>query len=134
MAILFEKLILSIMEDEIRENYRQFRFKSRSSINHAIFALRETIIHYRNKNKHIYACFLDFSKAFDKVNRQILLNKLKQKLNPYVWGALYDYYSKSTIAIRNNGTLLNDLKTTIGVKQGGPLSPKLFAVYVDELI
>ncbi|RNA44026.1 hypothetical protein BpHYR1_046229 [Brachionus plicatilis] len=25
-------------------------------------------------------------------------------------------------------------KTTVGVKQGGPLSPKLFSIYVEELI
>jgi hypothetical protein len=34
----------------------------------------------------------------------------------------------------NNGSYSALFKTTIGVKQGGPLSPRLFSVYVEDLI
>ena len=36
--------------------------------------------------------------------------------------------------VMNNGEYFNIFKTNIGVKQGGPLSPRLFAMYVEDLI
>lgn len=36
--------------------------------------------------------------------------------------------------VQNNNNISKLFKTTIGVKQGGPLSPKLFSFYVEDLI
>ena len=134
LAIIMEKYMLSSLDHEHAESGQQFGFKSESSTNHAIYALREVMLKYKQMNKQLYICFMDFSKAFDKVNRVILFNKLTSLLDPHHWAALYMYYQNSTIRIRNKATLTHPIKTTIGVKQGGPLSPKLFSVYIDELI
>ena len=45
-----------------------------------------------------------------------------------------NYYSGTKIVIDNNGELSEPINTTVGVKQGGPLSPFLFSLYTEELI
>jgi hypothetical protein len=56
------------------------------------------------------------------------------KINWKYWRALYDYYDKSLIYIELNGEITEEIKINGGVKQGGPLSPKLYNTYVKSLI
>jgi hypothetical protein len=134
IAVILEKYMLIKIDSAWEDSELQFGFKKRCSTNHAIFLLRETLIRNRNKNKKSYICFMDFSKAFDKVVRAILLSKISEFLDDHHWSCLYSYYSNSQIIITNNGIRDRTLRTTTGVKQGGPLSPKLFSVYVSEMV
>ncbi|RNA34954.1 RNA-directed DNA polymerase from mobile element jockey-like [Brachionus plicatilis] len=43
------------------------------------------------------------------------------------------YYSESFTIVMSNGLISGIFKTTLGVKQGGPVSPRLFAEYVEDL-
>jgi hypothetical protein len=131
---LFEKYMLNMLELQNDGHHLQFGFKRNSSTNHAIFMLRETILESKKNRQTVLACFLDYSKAFDKVNRSILLHKLKALIDLEHWATLYDYYENTLIQIRIEDRLLEPIKTTAGVKQGGPLSPKLFSVYTDEML
>ncbi|RMZ99708.1 RNA-directed DNA polymerase from mobile element jockey-like [Brachionus plicatilis] len=44
------------------------------------------------------------------------------------------YYEESLALVQNKDQISSIFKTSIGVKQGGPLSPKLFSIYVEDLI
>ena len=55
-------------------------------------------------------------------------------LNGLIWGSIYKYYENSCAYISNKDEVSVLFKTTKGVKQGGPMSPKLYAIYVDKLI
>jgi hypothetical protein len=134
MMSIIEKYILSVLELEYEEQDVQFGFKKDSSTNHAIYTLRETILDNKKKKRRVIACFLDYSKAFDKVNRHILMAKLRNIMNEDHWGLMYKYYSSTMIQIRYETELSGPIRTTIGVKQGGPLSPKLFSLYTDDLL
>ena len=48
--------------------------------------------------------------------------------------SLINYYNDSMALISNNNEYSDIFKTSIGVKQGGPLSPRLFAMYIEDLI
>ena len=113
---------------------KQLGFKKNSSCAHAIFTVKETIANYNKKKKKVYGCAIDASKAFDKVNRDILFKKLKDKVHPQIWRSLKNYYSNSMALVVNGSEISKFFKTTIGVKQGGPLSPKLFSIYAEDLI
>jgi RNA-directed DNA polymerase len=126
------------MLNEINKTHKdaakQFGFKQNSSCQNAIFTVRETIIHQTGKGKPVYACAIEASKAFDKVNRTALFYKLKNRIKPQIWKLLKNYYDNSTAFVHLNGQQSNMFQTTIGVKQGGPLSPKLFSIYIEDII
>ena len=57
-------------------NY-QFAFRKQHSPNHAITFLNETVLHELDNNTGVCGIFFDFAKAFECVNHEVLLNKLK---------------------------------------------------------
>ena len=48
----------------------------------AIFALKQTVDFYHNQDTHVYMCFLDAKKAFDRVNHWMLAKKLLDRNAP----------------------------------------------------
>ena len=82
----------------------------------------------------MFIIFLDFSQAFDRVNKTKLLLKLNGLINTHIWLALVNYVKSASIVVKNKDEVSGKIKTDTGVKQGGPMSPKLFALYIDELI
>ena len=63
-----------------------------------------------------------------------MIAKISKVTDPHTWTSLKSYYSNTKIVIDNNGDLSDSINTTVGVKQGGPLSPFLFSLYTEELI
>ena len=83
----------------------------------------------------MYGCFLDASKAFDRVDHSLLFDKLlKRKLSPVVARTLLAWYSQQRVSISWNSSLSDKFSITNGVRQGGVLSPILFTVYIDDLL
>ena len=73
---LLELLILDTCKDTINTSDSQFGFKEKHSTDMCIFTLKETVQYYVSIGSPIYLCFMDTSKAFDKVNHWHLFDKL----------------------------------------------------------
>ena len=131
---LLELLILDTCKDTINTSDSQFGFKEKHSTDMCIFTLKETVQYYVSLGSPIYLCFMDDSKAFDKVNHWHLFNKLLNRGVPvYVVRMLLHWYTYQDFIVRWNNTLSASFKVSNGVRQGGILSPKLFSVYIDDL-
>jgi hypothetical protein len=75
------------------------------------------------------------SKAFDKVNHYGLYLKLmKRNIPPVLFRLLINWYSKSCGVVRWDNVFSRCFSMRCGVRQGGVLSPVLFAVYVNDVI
>ena len=82
----------------------------------------------------IYSCFLDASKAFDKVNHSVLFSKLlKRKVPLYIVRILCFWYRNQDMVVRWENHYSSSFKVSNGVRQGSILSPYLFCLYCDDL-
>jgi len=134
ICTILEKYILSILKNKYINEEKQFGFKQNSSCQHAIFTLLEAIKSAKRRSSRVYVCLIDASKAFDKVCRSKLWCKLLDILDPLILRLLINYYNNSIAYVMNDGECSEEFKTILGVKQGGCLSPLLFAIYVNPLI
>ena len=76
--------------------------------------------------------YLDFSKAFDKVDHGILCHKLKQLgISGRVGIWIKEFLSGRTQQITANGILSNPAPVLSGVPQGSVLGPILFIMIID---
>ena len=74
--IMYNRLYKFLIENKILYQ-KQFGFQNAHSTEHAILQLVNQITEPFSQGKYTLGIFLDFSKAFDTVNHNILLEKLK---------------------------------------------------------
>ena len=82
----------------------------------------------------LYLCFIDFSKAFDLINRNILFYKImKSGWHGKVIETLRSLYQKTNFRIKHQGLLSFSMRDIMGVNQGGVASGLLFRKYMADL-
>ena len=106
---------------------------SRSCIDH-LFVLFTVLRNRKLSGNETFLCFIDYKKAFDSVERHLLLFKLSQVgINGNMYRAISSLYSnpKSRVILNDHETEYFDCP--VGVKQGDCLSPTLFAIFINDL-
>ena len=99
------------------------------------FVLNYQLKKRREFNLETHLPFTDYEKAFDNIQRHILLNILKVRRIPdTLLKAIVDIYTQNKILIKINNKLSKPVEINKGVRQGCPLSPTLFNIYLDDII
>jgi len=131
---IIEIILLNRMSDLLLTCHNQFGFKKKLGTDQCIYMLKEIIDAYKVLNGSIFICFLDASKAFDRVNHNTLFKKLLSRGVPcYIVRILAFWYANQTNCVRWGGVYSDSFNVSNGVRQGGILSPFLFNVYIDDL-
>ena len=82
----------------------------------------------------MYLCYLDASKAFDRVNHWKLFDKLLERgMNAKLAKLLLEWYCTQLFHVKWGSVISGGFNVTNGVRQGGILSPFLFNMYIDSL-
>ena len=135
MLKLLEYLLIEKLESYLCTSNNQHGFKKGFSTETAFFSLKETITDYNNKDTPVYIAFLNFSKAFDKVNHHKLFYKLYKKGVPMFYiNLIKNWYRNQYVKVKFNGCFSREWQILNGVRQGGILSPYLFNIYIDDMI
>ena len=101
----------------------------------AIYSLRKTIEYFASRGSTVNVCSMDLAKAFDKINFNMLYVKLMDRKLPKIFiEILINWYGKLNSFIRWDDAISDSFSITSGVRQGGILSPLLFALCVDDVL
>ena len=134
MSKLLEILILQKYKHVLVTTDSQFGFKEKHSTDMCCFVLKEVIDFYISSSTPIYLCYMDASKAFDKVNHFHLFNKLINRgLPAIVIRMMMFWYNTQEFFVRWCNSVSSSFTVCNGVRQGGVLSPYLYNVFVDDL-
>ena len=110
-------------------------FRAERSCLDQLSSLTNIIETRKSLRKSTYALFVDFEKAFDRVNRHLLWSKLENMgLGGKMLCALKSIYNNVQCCVRINSVCTDFFNVSSGVKQGCLLSPVLFNLFVNDLI
>ena len=112
----------------------QAGFRAGMSTTDNIFVIHGLVNHMLNNSKKLYCAFVDFTKAFDYVVRDVIWYKLiKIGVRGKLLNVLKSMYAnvKSRVKLMNETS--DDFECSLGVRQGECLSPFLFAMYLNDL-
>ena len=105
-----------------------------------------------SRNSTLYCLFIDYSKCFDTISRPFLWkNLMKMGFSTRLVKSLMSLYSKVEVRLNENVTYgeedeqtdqeksndqltTDDIESTIGLKQGCPLSPLLFSCFTNDVV
>ena len=133
-SILNERLYNYFVDNNLwSKNQNGFMKKKQTSDN--IFILHTLFQKYvKQKGRKIYLAFIEFSKFFDVLNRDILRYKLiKYGVTGKYYNVLKSYYSNSFYSVKTKEGITEYFEANNGVKQGCNLSPTLSNIYQNDI-
>lgn len=96
-----------------------------------IFTLWAIIEEARHRSEKVYCCFVDFRKAFDSVPRMALFERLREiGISEMLLTAIMRLYETVIGRFRTREGFSNPIHSSIGIKQGCPLSLLLCSSYI----
>ena len=135
---VFEKVIrtkiVDFMEENDLFNQSQHGFRAGRSCLSQLLDHYDKILSLLEKGLNVDSIYLDFAKAFDKVDHNIVLNKLsllgvRGKLLQWIKSFLASRTQKVVV----NGVLSEECAVISGVPQGSVIGPLLFLILLGDI-
>ena len=136
------KVYARILSDRLREETngvvmdKQGGFRpGRGCVVDQIFNVRQVIEKVIEKDRVAFAAFVDLEKAYDSVSRDKLWLALKEhNVSKQLLSAMQSLYENGWARVRVGERESPQVQVRKGVRQGCPLSPWLFNVFIDKIV
>ena len=113
----------------------QFGFQKGKSTVDCIFAFSSIIAKTLSLGEKLYCFFFDYEKAFDKINRSFLWQKLLvENVSSKFVSALRSMYTVVKSCVRYRFSTSSFFNSYNGLKQGDPSSPLLFMLFINDIV
>ncbi len=130
-----ELCILQACGEKLLSSQLQVGFIPGLSTTMCTGVLKAVVSRYIQGDSKVYRCLIDATKTFDIVDHTILLEKLCIRgLPSVVIRFLFSWYQSQRFNVNWDGANSDEFPASRGVRQGGILSPILFAIYIDDLL
>ena len=131
---IIRKQVFSFLDQKGCLNSTQHRFRPGRSCLSALLDVFDNIMHMLDSNSSVDMVYLDFSKAFDKVDHGILLHKLRAvgiTGNIGIW--LFHFLTDRSHFVRLPGGISEDHPVLSGVPQGTILGPLQSLIMISDI-
>uniref|UniRef100_T1IUS7 Reverse transcriptase domain-containing protein n=1 Tax=Strigamia maritima TaxID=126957 RepID=T1IUS7_STRMM len=134
ITAMMAKWISSWLEENHKIKESQAGFRRGYSTRDHLFTLNSLIENRFRKKGKLYVLFLDFKVAFDSIDRTKLFEKIwKIGIRGHMFSMIKKIYEETSSCVRTAKGLTEMFWTNLGVRQGCPLSPVLFAIFLNDL-
>uniref|UniRef100_A0A2A4JBK9 Reverse transcriptase domain-containing protein n=1 Tax=Heliothis virescens TaxID=7102 RepID=A0A2A4JBK9_HELVI len=133
---VFLKIIHNRIYKMVEENISntQFGFRNGFGTRDALFGYQVLLQRCWDMNQSVYVCFIDYEKAFDRVQHDKLINILRDiGLDHSDLTIIKNLYWHQKARVRVDQVLTDDIDIERGVRQGCILSPLLFNIYAEAI-
>ena len=135
---IFEKVVrnnlVAFLEENDLLNDGQHGFRIGRSCLSQLLNHYDNILSLLEKGLNVDTVYLDFAKAFDKVDHRIVLKKLSLLgIQGKILNWLESFLTSRTQKVMVNGVLLEPASVVSGVPQGSVIGPLLFLILIGDI-